>query len=56
MFIVHREAMHRGTTIFLPTATFPMFPERLAMNAMSLQQGKQCKSVSVSVILHPDGR
>jgi len=25
------------------------------MNAMSLQQGKQCKSVSVSVTLHPDG-
>ncbi|XP_062225700.1 ribonuclease II, chloroplastic/mitochondrial-like [Phragmites australis] len=53
--IIDREAMHRGTSIFLPTATFPMFPERLAMNAMSLQQGKECKSVSVSVILHPDG-
>ena len=48
--------MHRGTSIFLPTATFPMFPERLAMNAMSLQQGTDCRSVSVSVILHPDGR
>ncbi|KAL6853692.1 hypothetical protein ACP4OV_019721 [Aristida adscensionis] len=53
--IIDREAMHRGTSIFLPTATFPMFPERLAMNAMSLQQGKQCKAVSVSVILQPDG-
>ncbi|KAF8775354.1 hypothetical protein HU200_004766 [Digitaria exilis] len=53
--IIDREAMHRGTSIFLPTATFPMFPERLAMDAMSLQQGKQCKSVSISVILHPDG-
>jgi exoribonuclease-2 len=48
--------MHRGTSIFLPTATFPMFPERLAMNAMSLQQGRGCKSVTVSVILQPDGR
>jgi exoribonuclease-2 len=47
--------MHRGTSIFLPTATFPMFPERLAMNAMSLQQGRGCKSVTVSVILQPDG-
>ncbi|CAD6235987.1 unnamed protein product [Miscanthus lutarioriparius] len=36
--IIDREAMHRGTSIFLPTATIPMFPERLAMNAMSLQQ------------------
>lgn len=56
MSLVDREAMHRGTSIFLPTATFPMFPERLAMNAMSLQQGKRCKSVTVSVILNPDGR
>ncbi|XP_052133977.1 ribonuclease II, chloroplastic/mitochondrial [Oryza glaberrima] len=53
--IIDREAMHRGTSIFLPTATFPMFPERLAMNAMSLQQGRGCKSVTVSVILQPDG-
>ncbi|CAD6229171.1 unnamed protein product [Miscanthus lutarioriparius] len=53
--IIDREAMHRGTSIFLPTATIPMFPERLAMNAMSLQQGKECKSVTVSVILNPDG-
>ena len=56
MSLVDREAMHRGTSIFLPTATIPMFPERLAMNAMSLQQGKECKSVTVSVILNPDGR
>uniref|UniRef100_A0A0E0JQW3 RNB domain-containing protein n=1 Tax=Oryza punctata TaxID=4537 RepID=A0A0E0JQW3_ORYPU len=53
--IIDREAMHRGTSIFLPTATFPMFPQRLAMNAMSLQQGRGCKSVTVSVILQPDG-
>ncbi|KAK3165932.1 hypothetical protein QOZ80_1AG0039490 [Eleusine coracana subsp. coracana] len=53
--IIDREAMHRGTSVFLPTATFPMFPERLAMNAMSLQQSKECKSVSVAVILDPDG-
>uniref|UniRef100_A0A804NB35 RNB domain-containing protein n=1 Tax=Zea mays TaxID=4577 RepID=A0A804NB35_MAIZE len=53
--LVGREAMHRGTSIFLPTTTFPMFPERLAMNSMSLQQGKECKSVTVSVILNLDG-
>ncbi|KAL5991906.1 hypothetical protein ACLOJK_012818 [Asimina triloba] len=53
--IIDREAMRRGTSIFLPTATFPMFPEKLAMEAMSLQQGNLCNAVSVSVILHPDG-
>ncbi|WOL16565.1 ribonuclease II, chloroplastic/mitochondrial [Canna indica] len=53
--IVDREAMRRGTSIFLPTATYPMFPEKLAMEGMSLQQGKLCKAVSVSVTLHQNG-
>ncbi|KAF8402926.1 hypothetical protein HHK36_011019 [Tetracentron sinense] len=53
--IVDREAMRRGTSIFLPTATFPMFPEKLAMEGMSLKQGKLCNAVTVSVVLHPDG-
>ncbi|URD77310.1 RNB [Musa troglodytarum] len=49
------EAMRRGTSIFLPTATYPMFPEKLAMEGMSLQQGKLCRAVSVSVTLSQDG-
>ncbi|XP_077239005.1 ribonuclease II/R family protein [Tasmannia lanceolata] len=53
--ILDREAMRRGTSVFLPTATFPMFPEKLAMKGMSLKQGKVCNAVSVSVLLHPDG-
>ncbi|KAJ0984005.1 hypothetical protein J5N97_002361 [Dioscorea zingiberensis] len=53
--MIDREAMRRGTSIFLPTATFPMFPDKLAMEGMSLQQGKLCKAVSVSVTLHQDG-
>ncbi|XP_020575480.1 ribonuclease II, chloroplastic/mitochondrial [Phalaenopsis equestris] len=53
--VIDREAMRKGTSIFLPTATFPMFPEKLAMDGMSLQQGKLCKAVSVSVTLHQDG-
>lgn len=53
--IIEREAMRRGTSVFLPTATFPMFPEKLAMEAMSLQQGMLCKAVSISVTLHQDG-
>ncbi|XP_042476524.1 ribonuclease II, chloroplastic/mitochondrial isoform X2 [Macadamia integrifolia] len=53
--IIDREAMRRGTSVFLPTATFPMFPEKLAMKGMSLKQGKLCNAVTVSVTLHPDG-
>lgn len=48
--------MSRGTSVFLPTATYPMFPEKLAMKGMSLKQGTNCKAVTVAVVLHSDGR
>lgn len=54
--IIDKDARRRGTSVFLPTATYPMFPERLAMEGMSLQQGKLCNAVSVSVVLRSDGR
>ena len=47
--------MKRGTSIFLPTATYPMFPEKLAMEGMSLKQGELCNAITVSVVLHSDG-
>ncbi|XP_057459032.1 ribonuclease II, chloroplastic/mitochondrial isoform X2 [Lotus japonicus] len=53
--VVDREAMRRGTSVFLPTATYSMFPEKLAMEAMSLRQGEICNAVTVSVVLHKDG-
>ncbi|CAK9175226.1 unnamed protein product [Ilex paraguariensis] len=53
--IIDREARKRGTSVFLPTATYPMFPEKLAMEGMSLKQGKLCKAVTVSVVLRSDG-
>ncbi|KAL2319999.1 hypothetical protein Fmac_028968 [Flemingia macrophylla] len=53
--IVDREAMRRGTSVFLPTATYSMFPENLAMGGMSLRQGELCNAVTVSVVLHNDG-
>lgn len=56
MLFVGREAMKRGTSVFLPTATYPMFPEKLAMEGMSLKQGKYCSAVTVSVVLRSDGR
>nr|POE98818.1 ribonuclease ii, chloroplastic/mitochondrial [Quercus suber] len=48
--------MRRGTSIFLPTATYPMFPENLAMKGMSLKQGEICNAVTASVVLRSDGR
>lgn len=56
MFLLCREAMKRGTSVFLPTATYPMFPEKLAMEGMSLKQGELCNAVTVSVVLSSDGR
>lgn len=53
--LLDRDARKRGTSIFLPTATYPMFPGKLAMYGMSLKQGELCKAVTVSVILHSDG-
>ncbi|XP_041999122.1 ribonuclease II, chloroplastic/mitochondrial-like isoform X1 [Salvia splendens] len=53
--IIDKEAMKRSTSVFLPSATYPMFPEKLAMEGMSLKQGKHCKAVTVSVVLHGDG-
>lgn len=53
--ILDREAFKRGTSVFLPTATYPMFPEKLAMEGMSMKQGKLCNAVTVSVVLHSNG-
>ncbi|KAI7755099.1 hypothetical protein M8C21_025969 [Ambrosia artemisiifolia] len=53
--LIDREALQRGTSVFLPTATYPMFPEKLAMQGMSLKQGTICRAVTVSVVLHSDG-
>ncbi|EPS64152.1 hypothetical protein M569_10628, partial [Genlisea aurea] len=53
--IIDKEALKRGTSVFLPTATYPMFPGKLAMNGMSLKQGELCNAVTISVVLHSDG-
>ncbi|XP_047330346.1 ribonuclease II, chloroplastic/mitochondrial-like isoform X2 [Impatiens glandulifera] len=52
---IYREALRRGTSVFLPTATYPMFPEKLAMEGMSMKQGVKCRTVTVSVVLHSNG-
>eukprot|EP00252_Welwitschia_mirabilis_P004250 TRINITY_DN1452_c0_g1_i1.p1 TRINITY_DN1452_c0_g1~~TRINITY_DN1452_c0_g1_i1.p1 ORF type:complete len:802 (+),score=154.55 TRINITY_DN1452_c0_g1_i1:173-2578(+) len=53
--VLNKEAKLRGTSIFLPTATIPMFPAKLAMGKMSLKQGEGCPAISVSVVLNDDG-
>lgn len=53
--IINKEAKSRATSVFLPTRTIPMFPEKLAMEKMSLVQGHLCNAVSVSVVLNEDG-
>ncbi|KAH9327548.1 hypothetical protein KI387_007726, partial [Taxus chinensis] len=53
--ILNKEAKRRATSVFLPTATIPMFPVKLAMEKMSLRQGIVCDTVSVSVVLNEDG-
>jgi exoribonuclease R len=51
-----REAGQRGTSIYLPTMSIPMFPVELATDFMSLKQGRCCAAISVSVVLSHDGR
>ncbi|PWA72414.1 histone-fold protein [Artemisia annua] len=49
-------ALQIGTSVFLPTATYMMFHEKLAMDGMSLKHGKNCRAVTVSTVLYSDGR
>ncbi|KAL2635015.1 hypothetical protein R1flu_006494 [Riccia fluitans] len=53
--VLSREAESRGTSIYMPEETIPMFPIELAAGVMSLKQGLDCGAVSVSVVLHEDG-
>ena len=38
-----------------PAVNVPMFPRELSEGLFSLQQGRQCCTLSVSVVLGPDG-
>ncbi|CAM6101170.1 unnamed protein product [Calypogeia fissa] len=53
--VLTREAETRGTSIYLPTGTIPMFPMELAAGQMSLRQGQNCCAVTVAVVLNGDG-
>ena len=45
----------RGTSIYLPTKTYPMFPESIAHNEMSLLAGQDSRALSLGVELSPSG-
>lgn len=49
------EARRRGTTLYLPTGTTPMFPAELATGPMSLVQGQLCPALSFGVLLDESG-
>ncbi len=49
------DARRRGTTVYLPEQTIPMFPKELATGPMSLVQGQVCCALSFSVILKETG-
>ncbi|KAH7422551.1 hypothetical protein KP509_12G013800 [Ceratopteris richardii] len=53
--VIRKEAHHRGTSIYLPTMTIPMFPVELGWHLMSLRQGEYHPAVSISAILSEDG-
>lgn len=49
------DARRRGTTVYLPEQTIPMFPTELATGPMSLVQGQSCCALTFGVILSEDG-
>lgn len=50
-----RSARKRGTTVYLPTGSIPMFPPLLAEGVMSLVQGQKSHALSFAVWLDPQG-
>ncbi|KAJ7539995.1 hypothetical protein O6H91_11G117600 [Diphasiastrum complanatum] len=53
--LLEKEARQRGTSVYLPTQTIPMFPMGLAADCMSLKQGHNCAAITISVVLKEDG-
>ena len=49
------EARRRGSTIYLPTGSIPMFPIDLAAGPLSLRPGVASCALSIGVVLDADG-
>ncbi|KAJ7296299.1 hypothetical protein O6H91_Y132400 [Diphasiastrum complanatum] len=52
---LEKEARRRGTSIYLPTQTLPMFPMELVTSCLSFRQGVECVALSIIVFLKEDG-
>lgn len=50
-----REALRRGTSVYLPRCVLPMLPELISNGLASLQQGKPRFTKSVLIEMTPDG-
>jgi len=50
-----RVARQRGTTVYLPTGSIPMFPPLLAEGVMSLVQGQKSHALSFAIWLDDQG-
>ena len=48
-------AKTRATSVYLPTGSVPMFPEKVGNGIMSLRQGHDCCALSLGVELNEDG-
>ncbi len=53
--VVDREAVRRGTSVYLPIGVLPMLPPRLSDDLCSLRAGSDRLTVSVQLQLRPDG-
>jgi exoribonuclease II len=53
--LLDREARKRGTSVYLPTGTIPMFPPEFATGVMSLVQGQVCHALSFVIELDDHG-
>lgn len=51
-----REAMRRGTTVYLPTQTILMIPPRISTDIASLNQGEPRSAVMIQVWLDADAK
>ena len=52
---LYREARRRGSSIYLPTGTIPMFPMELAAGPLSLRPGETACALSVGIELDEAG-
>ncbi|MCL5943106.1 MAG: RNB domain-containing ribonuclease [Actinobacteria bacterium] len=53
---VDREALRRGTSVYVPTSVEPMLPPVLSAGVCSLRPGEERKTVTVEMELDPEAR